>query len=229
LHLLALAVCDWWERKDSPALLLLLWTFGVFTFATVVNWSINGRSFLPLAPAAGLLVARRLNGAGRGSSVGEPAARRARGSTALLFLPAVLGLLLSLLLVQADTNEAKAQRDAATDLCTKYQRAGRTVWFEGHWGIQYYMEKSGARPLDMVHPEAKPGDVVVVPNSAPGVSRPDPNTAALVEAVKYQRNRYGSTMNPSLGAGFYNVYRGPMPFAAGRIKPDYYLVFEARP
>ncbi|HWX23240.1 MAG TPA: glycosyltransferase family 39 protein [Candidatus Binatia bacterium] len=245
-QLLWLAAYDGWQRRDADALLLLLWTFGVFVFATFVNWTISGRSFLPLAPALGILVARRLENR---ESISHERTRRTQTGASffsslrswcsfvakyshrrwLMFLPAFAGLLVTLLLVKADANEAKAQRDAALALCAKYQRAGRTVWFEGHWGFQYYMESRGASPLDMVHPEVKPGDIVVVPNSAPGVSRPDPNTVVLLEAVKYLPNTWGSTMNPSVGAGFYNVYRGPLPFAAGRIKPDYYFVFTPKP
>jgi len=155
-----------WQCFRTPggafSLLLFFWIFGVFIFASGVNWVVNARSFLPMAPAVGILVARRIELRGMGKS---------RLSWPIL-VPAIPALFLSLLLTNADRNVARADRAAATDLCAKYQKPGRTIWFEGHWGFQYYMEKFGASPLDQVHPEVKFGDVVVVPNSAPSVSRP---------------------------------------------------------
>lgn len=222
-HLFRLAI-DNWPRSgsrlldESPrgcdGLLLLFWVFGVFIFATVFNWVVNGRSFLPMAPAVGILVARSWP---PGSSTSD--------LKRLILLAGLPSLILSLVLARSDRNEAAAQRAAATDLCAKYQIPGRTVWFEGHWGFQYYMEKLGAKALDMAHPQVKPGDIIVIPNSAPSVSRPDMKIVSLIDSAKYRGNLFISTMNPSIGAGFYAAYRGPLPFAAGRIKPDYYLVF----
>jgi hypothetical protein len=233
LQILALAGIDFWQRRQPGSLLLLLWVVGIFVYAIVVNYTINGRGLLLLAPALGILVARRLEEravlkplSGGLSLLLAPAAPR---STALLLLPALPGLLLSLLLVKADCNVAAAERAAATDLCAKYQQPGRTIWFEGHWGFQWYMEKLGARAVDMLRPQIRPQDVLVIPNSTPGAARPDMNAVEFIDAVKYFPNRYYSTLNPSIGAGFYSDYRGPLPFAFGRLKPDYYLVFKPKP
>jgi hypothetical protein len=50
----------------------------------------------------------------------------------------------------------------------------------------------------------------------------------VLDSVKYQPNRYFSTSEPSLGASFYEAVRGPLPFAAGKAKPDYCFVFARR-
>jgi len=179
-----------------------------------------------LVPVAGILVSRRMS-LPLSSSVNK-GRERGRGRFAT-WCPALGGLLITLLLAQADANQARAQRDAARDLSAKYSRADHALWFEGHWGFQYYMEKLGARPLDMVHPAAKPGDFILIPNAGTFVSQPDPAAAALVGSTNYLPNNYWATMEPSVGAGFYNAYRGPLPFAAGKIKPEYYWVFAAKP
>ena len=58
---MALAAADAWKRKDADSLLLMLWVFGTFIFTGFVNWAINARSVLPLIPAVGILLARRVD------------------------------------------------------------------------------------------------------------------------------------------------------------------------
>ncbi|HUC84669.1 MAG TPA: glycosyltransferase family 39 protein, partial [Candidatus Acidoferrales bacterium] len=52
LHVLLLAVAEMWQRRDRIAFLLVCWIGGVVFFATVLNWTVNARSFLPAVPAA---------------------------------------------------------------------------------------------------------------------------------------------------------------------------------
>ncbi len=61
ISILALACSDFWKRRDAESLLLASWIFGTFIFAAFLNWTINARSILPLIPAAGILLARRLD------------------------------------------------------------------------------------------------------------------------------------------------------------------------
>ena len=58
---MALAAADAWKRRDADSLLLMLWVLGTFIFTGFVNWTINARSVLPLIPAAGILLARRVD------------------------------------------------------------------------------------------------------------------------------------------------------------------------
>jgi hypothetical protein len=62
ISVLGLAVRDAWERRTADSALLLAWVLGTFVFACFVNWTVNARSVLPLVPAAGILLARRLEG-----------------------------------------------------------------------------------------------------------------------------------------------------------------------
>jgi hypothetical protein len=61
VSVLALAAIDAWKCRDADSLLLALWVFGTFIFTGFVNWAINARSILPLIPAAGILLARRVD------------------------------------------------------------------------------------------------------------------------------------------------------------------------
>ena len=41
--IIALTVATRTIRRDPASLMLLLWVFGILAFASVVNWSVNGR------------------------------------------------------------------------------------------------------------------------------------------------------------------------------------------
>lgn len=59
---------------------------------------------------------------------------------------------------------AEAQREFARQVVEPYVRSGRRVYFEGHWGLQYYMEKAGAELIDhraYGWEAVRPGDIVV--------------------------------------------------------------------
>ncbi|MGA2871559.1 MAG: glycosyltransferase family 39 protein, partial [Verrucomicrobiota bacterium] len=58
--LLALASGETFRRRDAKSWLLALWVFGTFAFTACLNWTVNGRSILPLTPALAILIARRL-------------------------------------------------------------------------------------------------------------------------------------------------------------------------
>jgi hypothetical protein len=55
IGILALAATNLVQQKNSEALLLTLWVFGTFAFATWFNWSITARTLLPMAPAVAIL------------------------------------------------------------------------------------------------------------------------------------------------------------------------------
>ncbi|HLZ55289.1 MAG TPA: glycosyltransferase family 39 protein, partial [Verrucomicrobiae bacterium] len=137
---LLLTVADFQRRRDADSLLLVLWVLGVVVFAVVLNWTINGRSLLPALPAVGILLARRLD-------LRWPESSPVRHGW--LLGPVLLAAALSLMLAQADARLANTNRLAAEQLCAKYRTPGNTVWFEGHWGFQYYMEKQGGRAIDL--------------------------------------------------------------------------------
>src|SRR5207245_1481240 len=60
ISVLALAAADYWHERDADSLFLASWVVGTFLFTAFLNWTINARSALPLIPAIGILLARRL-------------------------------------------------------------------------------------------------------------------------------------------------------------------------
>jgi 4-amino-4-deoxy-L-arabinose transferase-like glycosyltransferase len=217
LHIFLLAIADVWRRRDPVSILLLLWVFGLFFFTSAVNWTINGRSLLSAIPAIGILVARRydLHSPSTGSEV----------SFKTLW-PAIPAAALALLFVKADYDFANAHRDAANLLGPKYQKAGRTVWFQGHWGLQYYFEKYDAKASETKSPKYAVGDILVFPFDTSPLYGKSPGPFKLLETVNYPMPTHCATMSYHAGAGFYASVFGPLPFAIGAVRPECFIVYE---
>lgn len=213
--LLVLVTSDLWEARNGDSLLLVLWFAGVYVFAAFLNWTMNGRSLLPMAPVAGILLARRLE------RVSPESAKFGRWWT---LVPASAAAVASLCVVQADCRIAGTDRRAAAELWTTYAKPDMTLWFEGHWGFQYYMEKLGAQAVDLNHPEIRAQDLVVVPNHSPNVSPPRPGHATYVGTFQNAAGWRLATFNPAVGASFYAASLGPLPFAFGWNEADQFDV-----
>lgn len=213
---LVLPIFEFSHRRDPVSFLLILWISGIFVFTFAVNWTINARSLLPAVPALGILLARRLESVSREPGISKNGWPK---FVALFFTGAA-----SLLIAKSDFNVANAHRTAATELFTKYKRAGRTVWFEGHWGLQYYLEELGAKALETRAPRANNGDILISPEAFGNTGLAD--DARLIEEKGYDANWLCTTMNNANGAGFYAASIGPLPFSFGRSRPEYFNTYE---
>ena len=210
VSVLGLAAADLFRRRDAFSLLLFLWLFGTFAFAVFFNWTINGRSLLPAAPAVGILVVRRLE-LQRGA-IPQP--------------PLVAGLLLALVVTWSDFHLAGTARTAAAGITERFAPAGRTLWFEGHWGFQRYMEARGASPLDVQRSRLAAGDRIVIPDNGSNLFPLQPDAVAPRAETDLAPFPLLTTLSPYLGAGFYIDVWGPLPFAFGRVPPERYLVLD---
>ncbi|MFM7142774.1 MAG: hypothetical protein ACKO2K_12770, partial [Alphaproteobacteria bacterium] len=190
----------------------------------VVNWTANGRSVLPLVPPAAILLARR---------VADPAATGAEErSDRLLGLPlAVVPSLavaaaVSLAVAAAEQCVAEAGRAGARAALARAE--GHRLWFEGHWGLQWYLEEGGAEPIDFEHSPIRPGDRIAVPSYNTNM-RPLPEEATrLVEVIPLAPAARLTTIHEAVGAGFYAaIATGPLPFGLGYVPADEMRVVEA--
>jgi len=231
MGILALALADVVQRKTADSLLLSLWVFGTFFFATIMNWSITARTLLPMAPAVVILLIRRFKtsavvAATVAGSRGLPMLPlRTAAATCWPLLPAAL---VSLLITTADYKLADTARLAASSFQNRFQSEPGTVWFEGHWGFQYYMEQWKAKPLDRAERGTISGDVLIVPLSNSNVSRTPPvPTTGPPEQINYPQYLL-ATMSPEMHAGFYSSRWGPLPWVFARIPPEQYLIFRIK-
>lgn len=211
-----LAAADVWPRRDADAILLCLWVAGTLVFAVLFNWTVNARSLLPAAPAVGILIARRL----------ERRPGLLRGPSFLPAAPLAAAAALSLAAAWADWRLADAGRTAAAHLASSGGGTPGTLWFEGHWGFQHYMEMRGAQPLDWRRSLLARGDRVAIPIDNANVV-PLPADAVVHRAVRdFPVLPFLATLSPRLGAGFYLDEWGRLPFAFGRVPPERYVLLE---
>jgi hypothetical protein len=218
LSLIALAATDLYKNKDADSLLLFLWTIGTFLFAGFINWTLNARSILPMTIPAGILIARRLEIQGMAAG---------RATLPRPLAPLLAAFVVSFAVAWADTGFADTAKTAAAKIHASYGNS-RVVWFQGHWGFQYYMEQLGATPIDVRTSDAAAGDVVVVPTTNANLFEMGKNwpVRSIFEIAPLT---WLSTTNARLGAGFYADVLGPLPFAVGTVPPERFTVFEIIP
>jgi hypothetical protein len=215
LHLLLLTAVEAWRRRDTVSTTLVLWVISGLFSTIVLNFMINARSFLPLVPAVAILLVRRL-----------------RTTTGILkwngwfWWPLAPAMVIALSLVVADYRVANSVRTAAEQITAEYESADHTMWFEGHWGFQYYMEKLGGQPVDVGRSTFQPGDIVVVPFNNNYLIALPPGSVGWLSAYSCIP---ASWINLSVGTeseagGFNSSILCPIPYGVGGIPPHTYCV-----
>ena len=215
LNLVALVVSDLLVRRDRAAILLALWVGGVFFFAMALNWTVSMRNLLPMLPAVGILLARRLED----RELGIPRMRAAR-------IAIVAGGALSFVVAQGDAALAATGRDAARGFAEKFEAFRGSVRFEGHWGFQYYMAERGFEPLEMAGIIAQRGDRLIKPDHNTSTYAPPEEHYRLDKVVGLRPRSFASTM--SSGAGFYSSLWGSAPFVIGPPRPVLFEIWVIR-
>jgi hypothetical protein len=200
------------RRKDGVLFLMGLW---LLTPAIVLPYlHLPSKYLLAAAPAAALAVAHVL------------AQVPPRRSHAVLGATVIAGLALGVLILRADAAFAGVGRRAAETLIAPQIASGKTVWFNGHWGFQWYAERAGARPLTAAAPHPQWGDLVVSSRHA----EEEMMGAIFMRAMPKRRlvaaeddaSGGGRLMSRRHGAGFFSNSWGYLPWAWGRDPVDRY-------
>ncbi|MGO8794939.1 MAG: glycosyltransferase family 39 protein [Candidatus Sulfotelmatobacter sp.] len=217
VSVLGMAIAEVWAKKKDPeSWLLALWVVGTWIFAGFLNWTVNARSVLPLIPAAGILIFRRLD---RLPGILTPS----RSLVAVSGL-AIAGLL-SFSITASDVAWANSAREAAHLIYQKTRAERGTVFFLGHWGFQYYMQALGFIPGDEMNPRFRPGDLVIVPmNNTEIVATPPQVDFIELNHLELLPDNLVTTMSWGLGAGFYSSNWGPLPFVFGKVPGEEYKI-----
>jgi hypothetical protein len=199
------------RRHDPLQLTLAIWLCLPLFISPYVH--LPPKYLLISAPAVALMIVR----VGQELSAGW---RRLLGTST-----AVLGLVLGLAIVRADTLLADGGRLAATELIAPRVARGETVWYFGHWGFQWYAEQAGARPILPRPPFAAPGDVIVGSGGErhPWLKRYVRQSAQTLAA---KSGAVGSIMGGRLGAGFYSDHWGYLPWSWGAAPLPSYVVWQ---
>jgi hypothetical protein len=217
ISVLALTFSEIKASRDPKSILLVLWILGTFIFAVFLNWTINARSILPMAPALGILIARRLE---RNSIASFPI-----GKTALCMAASAA---LALYATEADCLVAMAVSQNARSIHAAYGQNIKQIHFEGHWGFQFYMSQLGASPLDFKSDILKPGDLIAIPSNNSNILALGAGKAVLVEIYSEPGPPFLTTLDEPLGAGFYSSILGPVPFVFGPVSPETVGIYSLR-
>src|SRR5208282_1984593 len=217
---LALTLAEVWTRRDAHSWLLALWVFGAFLFTSFFNWDVNGRSLLPMAPAVAILLVRHLE---RNVLAGRKTWPRG------VSISLAAGGALALLAARADFQLATAVRQSARQVWARYGHATRPLWFQGHWGFQYYMNALGASALDSQRSVANPGDLLAIPHNNSNLFPLDHQKITLRETLTFPGPSLLAIWNETLGAGFYASVWGPLPFVFGHVPPESVSVYDFGP
>jgi hypothetical protein len=219
LSAIALAVRDWFRSRTAVSTLLLAWVAGVLTFATAINWTTSGRHILPMLPAVALLLARRLP---------LQPSRRGQSWTQGLWLPLAGSLAIALVVAWSDYRLAASAREAAAAVHRGLGAGSSRIWFEGHWGFQYYMEKNGAKPVNQDELLLRSNDVVVVPLGNSYLFPLPEDRVSASSAFECPTPKWVATINGQVGAGYYSDGWGPLPYVFGPTPGAKYVVHRIR-
>ena len=74
-----------------------------------------------------------------------------------------VGIVLGIVLFTIDVWDARPEMELAQEAATVVKGQGGTVWFNGHWGFQYYCERAGMKPVVPDRTVMEPGDWLVFP------------------------------------------------------------------
>ncbi len=108
VNILWLIGADFWKSRNAESLLLLFWIIGTFIFAAFINWTGNARSILPMIPAVGILLMRRID-----QYKNKTAKRTDMWRLAWPLVPAAV---VALLVCWADYTWANTARSAASSI-----------------------------------------------------------------------------------------------------------------
>jgi len=156
----------------------------------------------------------------------RPRRPRGGGGPWLMIIAAVL--VVALLAAWADFKLANSARTAAARIQREIGAASHAVWFEGHWGFQYYIQMRGAKPVDFLHMDFSPGDAIILPEENSRVFNLSQTNVESWYEHDFSSSKWLTTMNGSSGAGFYSDIWGPLPFVFCQVPVDHYLILRAK-
>jgi 4-amino-4-deoxy-L-arabinose transferase-like glycosyltransferase len=218
LQVLSLAASDLMRDRSANAWLLAFWVGGVVVFAAFANWTINARAILPAAPAVAILIWRRV------------AVRQGNETrtfwTRCAIVPLVSSLAIAAAVAWGDWRLADNARVAASTLTAKYGSGSGTLWFQGAWGFQHYMEEHGGLRTSTGKTVLEPNDILITPNNNTNVHNLPDNRGLFttIEMFSLPVSSWVSTMSTETGAGFYTSLVGPLPYVFGVTPPELYVV-----
>jgi hypothetical protein len=200
----------------ADAVLLALGVVGTFVFIIAFNWTVSARNYLPMAPLIAVLAVRWI----------ERQPGSAAGIRRLWFGVVTAMAPIAVVVLHADVKLAQSARDAAGMVHDFAIAAGSPkVWFQGHWGFQYYMQQWGAMPVDQVSSRCAKGDLMVIAWDNVNIQSFSSRAVRRLGRVEPLPWYWIASMHLQLMAGFHSDSFGPLPFAVGNGRPERYDIY----
>lgn len=212
IFLLCSVLSSLFKFRDADKMLLVLWILGTFIFSTFLNWTINGRTMLPAVPALAVFIALQM----RERKI-EPRLRS-------FFSPVVFSAVFSVFVTGGDMEFANASREAAQIITKRY--ADKNVYFQAHWGFQYYMELGGAVPMDLKKKSYRAGDIIVKPRGTGNNRWKLKMPRKKIDEFTLKHDWPVEVLDGHARAGFYSKTWGALPYVIGVRKDDSYHIYE---
>jgi hypothetical protein len=99
------------------------------------------------------------------------------------------------------------------------------VWFMGHWGYQWYMDKLGATAFDGKTAACKADDWIVMSLNNYGLFQMPKNKVEHVDDFSMATDPWISTSNGVAGSGFYYAGNTLLPFIISPAPPETFIVY----
>ncbi|MEA2011780.1 MAG: hypothetical protein U9O87_01650 [Verrucomicrobiota bacterium] len=204
------------KRDLSPKNILLgCWILGTFIFSTYFNWCTNARTLLPMLPAVSILLIRRL----------DFLYNLKKRKTKILFLLFLMPITLtSLFIGYADKKNANAQKIVAEKITHALKDYSGEIYFQGHWGFQYYMESLGHIPFNINKPQVKKGDIIISPLNNTNVKSLGGKYYWSIGSLQIIPCPWLTTHSRKNKVSLYSGYWGLLPFVFTKVEPDLYMI-----
>ena len=213
--LFVITISDVAKNRDGKSILLALWILGTFVFASMINWSVSERNMLPMAPAVGLIISRRL---------AHPSAHHRRLDQSGFAVAFMLALSLSFLVTLADYRWAREMVKTVQQIHSYSSGTGQRLWFQGHWGFQYYMEQNGGTHLDFTASKVQAGEWFVSPSFGSNIESLSADILEVTGEIPTTPLSWLSVLSIPTGAGFYSNEFGHLPYVFTRVQPEKYII-----
>jgi 4-amino-4-deoxy-L-arabinose transferase-like glycosyltransferase len=204
-----------WVERNLAVAVLILWAAGTLVFSVFVNWSVTARTFVPMAPAVAMLAFRS------GGLIARPAG--------VQYAAVAVSAAIALCVAWGDMDWSRSVRVTAREMNESFRGAPVAVYYQGHWGFQYYADPDVMQALDVERTKLNPGDYVITPVNNSVYPLLEKDYVAYREALQRGGGRWVNTMLGPSGAGFYSSLFGPLPFRLGPGAPETYFVTQVGP
>jgi hypothetical protein len=203
-------------RKDSDSVFLLAWFVLILLLNLVTEPWVAARYLILCIPPAILLFLRMVK-----------TCSNKRKQKFISVFTIVITLVSGQLLNYADYIWAGVYRDFAEYVQQKGYNKG---YFTGHFGFQYYLEKTGMTALETKLEDIEQGSYLITA-ILPDPQKPNNKLIRKLRIVEHKsyKSRFPiRTMNPAGMAGFYSSFWGIMPFSISRKPLEDFYIFQQK-